>query len=70
MWEIKGADFTNQGVHTADSISIRFPRVTRIRRDKNWATATSLNELRVLFKKSSESMDFSLLLPSTSACVC
>ena len=67
VWEITGAEFTNQGMHTADSISIRFPRVTRIRRDKNWATATSLNELRVLFKKSSESIDFSLLLPSTSA---
>lgn len=62
MWEITGAEFTNQGVHTADGISIRFPRVTRIRHDKNWSTATTLNELRELFRKKPESVDFSLLL--------
>lgn len=66
VWEITGAEFTNQGVHTADGISIRFPRVTRIRRDKNWSLAITLNELRNLFKKSSQSIDLSLLLPSTS----
>lgn len=66
MWEITGAEFTNQGVHTADGISIRFPRVTRIRRDKDWSSAITLNELRNLFKKNSESIDFTLLLPSTS----
>ncbi|KAL2713181.1 DNA ligase 3 isoform X1 [Vespula squamosa] len=62
VWEITGAEFTNQGVHTADGISIRFPRVTRIRDDKDWSTATNLNELRKLFKKSSDSLDFSILL--------
>ncbi|XP_076168075.1 DNA ligase 3 [Ptiloglossa arizonensis] len=66
VWEITGAEFTNHGVHTADGISIRFPRVTRIRRDKDWSTATDLNELRSLFRKSSESIDISLLLPSNS----
>ncbi|XP_076393714.1 DNA ligase 3 isoform X2 [Megachile rotundata] len=64
VWEITGAEFTNQGVHTADGISIRFPRVTKIRRDKDWSSATTLNELRRLFKTSSESIDFSLLLSS------
>lgn len=49
-------------MHTADGISIRFPRVTRIRRDKDWSTATTLNELRELFRKRPESIDFSLLL--------
>ncbi|OAD52215.1 DNA ligase 3 [Eufriesea mexicana] len=68
VWEIAGAEFTNQGVHTADGISIRFPRVTRIRHDKDWSTATTLNELRHLFKKNSESIDVSLLLPSNSEC--
>lgn len=62
MWEITGAEFTNQGVHTADGISIRFPRVTRIRRDKDWSTATTLNELRELFRKKPESVDYNLLL--------
>lgn len=61
MWEITGAEFTNQGVHTADGISIRFPRVTRIRPDKDWSFAITLNELRNLFKKNSESIDFTLL---------
>ncbi|XP_071565842.1 DNA ligase 3 [Temnothorax nylanderi] len=62
VWEITGAEFTNQGVHTADGISIRFPRVTRIRHDKDWLTATTLNELRRLFQKKPESADFDRLL--------
>lgn len=62
VWEITGAEFTNQGVHTADGISIRFPRVTRIRDDKDWSTATSLDELRGLFQKKPESVDFDRLL--------
>lgn len=49
-------------MHTADGISIRFPRVTRIRDDKDWETATNLHELRALFKNSAESIDYSLLL--------
>ena len=68
VWEITGAEFTNQGVHTADGISIRFPRITRIRHDKDWSTATSLNNLRRLFKRSSESIDLGLLLPPSSEC--
>lgn len=40
----------------------RFPRVTKIRNDKTWAEATSLDELKVLFKKSKENTDVSLLL--------
>ncbi|XP_014234355.1 DNA ligase 3 isoform X1 [Trichogramma pretiosum] len=61
VWEITGAEFTNQGVHTADGISIRFPRVTRIRDDKDWKTATNLQELHNLFNKSADSVDFLLL---------
>lgn len=49
-------------MHTADAISIRFPRVTRIRHDKDWSTATTLDELRVLFKRKPESVDFGRLL--------
>ncbi|KAG7205218.1 hypothetical protein KM043_018303 [Ampulex compressa] len=66
VWEITGAEFTNHGVHTADAISIRFPRVTRIRQDKDWSTATNLNELRHLFQQSSESIDLSLLMDAAS----
>ncbi|GLV41237.1 DNA ligase 3 [Carabus blaptoides fortunei] len=61
VWEITGAEFTQHDVHTADGISIRFPRVTRIRDDKDWQTATNREELRELFKKSKENTDFSLL---------
>ncbi|XP_026281642.2 DNA ligase 3 [Frankliniella occidentalis] len=60
VWEITGAEFTQTEVHTADGISVRFPRVTRIRDDKTWEQATSLPELRALFKKSKETADFSL----------
>lgn len=40
---------------------MRFPRVTRIRSDKNWETATNLDELRHLFKTSKEKTDVTLL---------
>ena len=33
VWEITGAEFSKSTTHTADEISIRFPRVTRIRYD-------------------------------------
>ncbi|CAN8030804.1 unnamed protein product [Ixodes persulcatus] len=54
VWEISGAEFTRAEIHTADGISIRFPRVTRIRYDKTPKEATSLPELRKLFKVSKE----------------
>ena len=47
MWEISGAEFSQSNVHTADGVSIRFPRVTRIRGDKDWETATNLSRLKV-----------------------
>ncbi|KAL1509486.1 hypothetical protein ABEB36_004211 [Hypothenemus hampei] len=63
IWEVTGAEFTRQhDVHTADGISIRFPRVTKIRDDKTWETATNLEELRLLFKNSKENTNVSLLL--------
>ncbi|KAJ8980791.1 hypothetical protein NQ317_004793 [Molorchus minor] len=61
VWEITGAEFTQHDVHTADGISIRFPRVTRIRDDKCWKTATNVQELQQLYKSSKESTDVSLL---------
>lgn len=48
VWEISGAEFSQAEIHTANGISIRFPRVTKIRSDKDWKTATSLNELQVI----------------------
>lgn len=36
-------------MHTADGISIRFPRMTRIRDDKDWKSATNLHQLKVAF---------------------
>lgn len=66
VWEITGAEFTQQhDVHTADGISIRFPRVTRIRDDKTWKEATNVEELKVLFENSKH-FDASLLLKDTS----
>lgn len=67
VWEITGAEFTQiHDVHTADGISIRFPRVTKIRDDKTWETATNLEELKVLFKNSKENTDVSMLLKNNS----
>lgn len=47
VWEISGAEFSQAEIHTANGISIRFPRVAKIRDDKNWETATTLTELLV-----------------------
>ena len=52
VWEITGAEFSETRAHTADGISIRFPRVTRIRTDKGPDMATSLRELKALVKAS------------------
>ena len=62
IWEITGTEFSKSEAHTADGISIRFPRVTRIRTDKTWRNASDLNRLKVLFEKSKEESDVSNLL--------
>lgn len=56
-----GTELTKANLHTADGISVRFPRVTRIRNDKDWQTATNLEELKHLYKTSKEKTDVSLL---------
>jgi len=60
VWEITGAEFSKADLHTAAGISIRFPRVTRIRDDKNPDTATNLNELKELYKTSKQHLDVDL----------
>lgn len=50
VWEVSGAEFSESSKssstkHTAAGISIRFPRVTRIRDDKDPSDATTLKEL-------------------------
>jgi DNA ligase-3 len=57
VWEITGAEFSKSTAHTAGGISIRFPRVTRIRDDKDWTNATDLERLEALFKASKETTD-------------
>lgn len=51
-----GTEFSKSNDHTANGISIRFPRVTRIRSDKSARDATSLKRLEHL---SCISRDFS-----------
>ncbi len=60
VWEITGAEFTKAEIHTADGISIRFPRITKRRDDKDWRTATSLEHLKGLVKTSKEKTDFDI----------
>ncbi|XP_056675425.1 DNA ligase 3 isoform X2 [Monodelphis domestica] len=58
VWEITGAEFSKAEAHTADGISIRFPRCTRIRDDKDWKSATNLPQLKELYHLSKEKADF------------
>nr|BAJ98669.1 predicted protein [Hordeum vulgare subsp. vulgare] len=55
VWEITGAEFSKSKQHTANGISIRFPRVTKVREDKTWKEATNLQYLTELFEKSKPS---------------
>ncbi|NXU89714.1 DNLI3 ligase, partial [Xiphorhynchus elegans] len=61
VWEITGAEFSKAEAHTADGISIRFPRCTRIREDKDWQTATNLQQLKELYQLSKEKADFGIV---------
>ena len=60
VWEITGAEFSKAELHTAGGISIRFPRVTKERTDKTWATATNLEELRNLYDESKNNIDINI----------
>ncbi|XP_071946182.1 DNA ligase 3-like isoform X2 [Antedon mediterranea] len=62
VWEIIGAEFSQSETHTGGGISIRFPRVTRMRDDKDWKSATSLNQLRELYKTSKDTSDIPTLM--------
>lgn len=64
VWEIGGAEFSKAELHTADGISIRFPRVARIRNDKTWKEATNLQELHNLFTESKKTTDLVGLSPT------
>ncbi len=57
VWELTGAEFSKSDIHTADGISIRFPRITKIRNDKTWKEATSLQRLKKLVAVSKEKSD-------------
>lgn len=61
VWEITGAEFSKAEAHTADGISIRFPRCTRIRDDKDWKSATNLPQLKELYQLSKERADFTVV---------
>ena len=57
VWELTGAEFSKSDTHTAAGISIRFPRITKMRDDKSWKEATSLIRLKELFAVSKEKTD-------------
>merc|ERR1712142_18271 len=61
VWEITGAEFSKAELHTAAGISIRFPRMTKMRPDKNWKTATSLKELQHLYNESKNNIDINVI---------
>ena len=69
VWEITGAEFSKAELHTASGISIRFPRVTRIRIDKTVETATNLQELEELYRASKQHMDIDLGRKSLYYCI-
>ncbi|XP_053563410.1 DNA ligase 3 isoform X2 [Bombina bombina] len=65
IWEITGAEFSKAEAHTAGGISIRFPRCTRFRDDKDWHTATTLQQLKELYRLSKEKSDFTITATSS-----
>ncbi|XP_054719212.1 DNA ligase 3-like [Uloborus diversus] len=63
VWEITGAEFSKAEIHTAGGISIRFPRVTRVRDDKTWKEATNVQELKNLYVASKQTSEIVGLSP-------
>lgn len=61
VFEITGAEFTKSEAHTADGISIRFPRITKQRNDKSATDATTLKELKHLFEASKDGQNLQML---------
>nr|KAG5691526.1 hypothetical protein BaRGS_017739 [Batillaria attramentaria] len=57
VWEIIGAEFSRAEIHTADGISIRFPRIQKFRDDKTWKEATDLPRLQLLYTESKKKSD-------------
>lgn len=62
VWEITGAEFTKSNEHTASGISIRFPRITRLRDDKSAQQATDLEHLEKLYDTSKNKINVDPLL--------
>jgi DNA ligase-3 len=56
VFEVVAAEFTNSDVHTSNSISMRFPRIAKIRKDKSPKEATNLEELIHLYEESKSGM--------------
>ncbi|XP_023309068.2 DNA ligase 3 [Lucilia cuprina] len=62
VWEITGAEFTKSSEHTASGISIRFPRITRLRDDKSAEQANDLELLEKLYEASKNNVNVDLLI--------
>ncbi|EDV94345.1 GH20153 [Drosophila grimshawi] len=65
VWEITGAEFTQSEAHTAAGISIRFPRITRLRSDKSAMQANDLEHLEQLYAASKQNVNVDLLLANS-----
>lgn len=52
MFEIRGTSFSRSVKHTANAVSIRFPRIIKIRDDKDPENATNLKEFDLIVSKS------------------
>ena len=61
VWEICGAEFSKSDAHTADGISIRFPRIAKQRNDKTFKEATNLAELKCLYESSKSCSNLQML---------
>ncbi|XP_061386573.1 DNA ligase 3-like [Musca vetustissima] len=62
VWEITGAEYTKSNEHTASGISIRFPRITRLRDDKTAKEANNLEHLENMYEASKNNVNVDLLI--------
>jgi DNA ligase-1 len=49
--EVLGAEITKSPIHTADGLALRFPRFLRYRSDKSPKQATTVKEVKQMYKK-------------------
>ncbi|QWO71564.1 DNA ligase 3 [Orgyia pseudotsugata single capsid nuclopolyhedrovirus] len=65
VWQIIGAQLTKSDYHCADGVSVRFPRVAKIREDKDWRSANTFQQIKQIYTVSETAIEVNYREPSS-----